>query len=411
MPIDPNQLAPSSTPDSSAQEELRFETLTDGTAFAALENGWDDLVRAMDRPSPFLLHAWLQEWWRHYGDDYRLRVELAWRGPRLVGALPLCVGRRRGLEVVEFMGGHRSALGDLLLAKGEDESVPKGLAARAGTSGHDLADLFGLPANSRLAQALPPEALRLIERVEAPILDIADGWDEVYKRKTSSRTRQLHRRRRRQLSEHGRLEESVATTAEELETALRHAFLLHELRWAGRPDGSEFTTPRGKQFHLAAVLALAPDGIPRIVTLTLDDRPIAFHYFFALCGRMYVHRLAFDPEFARFSPGLLNTLDAIAAAGEDGLTTVEFLGGAERYKVELSDRLGPLYQGLGLAGSARGRFVVASRLTTIQLRLRLKRSRAVHSFYLNRLGPVRRAWKRIHAGSSGESGTPKEPHA
>ena len=29
---------------------------------------------------------------------------------------------------------------------------------------------------------------------------------------------------------------------------------------------------------------------------------------------MYVHRLAFDPAFARYSPGLVNTLDTIEAA-------------------------------------------------------------------------------------------------
>ncbi|MGZ4394198.1 MAG: GNAT family N-acetyltransferase [Gaiellaceae bacterium] len=374
---------------------FRLETITDGAALAALEEHWDALVCDMPRPSPFLLHGWLNEWWRHYADGRELRIELAWRGPRLVGALPWCITRRRGLRVGEFIGGHRSALGDLLLREGESDDLARELAGRAREGDFDLVDLFGLPANSRLAQAFPPPELRLIERVEAPVLDLGEGWENVYRSKTSARTRHLHRRRRRQLTDLGRVEVAVARTPDELEPALGEAFRLHELRWEGRPDGSEFTTPPGKRFHLAAALALAQRDAPRVVLLTLDRRPIAFHYFFALCGRMYVHRLGFDPALARFSPGLLNTLDAIAVAAEEGLTMVEFLGGTERYKIDLSDRFDPLYQGLGLAPNRRGRLVVASRVATIRARRRLRHTPALHRFYLERLAPARRAARRL----------------
>ena len=53
-------------------------------------------------------------------------------------------------------------------------------------------------------------------------------------------------------------------------------------------------------------------------------------------------KLAFDPRFARYSPGFLNTLDMIEAAAAEGLTRVEFLGGPEQYKLVFSDRLDPL---------------------------------------------------------------------
>src|SRR5437899_952640 len=84
----------------------------------------------------------------------------------------------------------------------------------------------------------------------------------------------------------------------------------------------------------SATAALAEMDIPRIVTLELDGRPIAFHYYLAFSGTMYVHRLAFDPELARLSPGLLTTLEALKVASEEGLGRVEYLGGDERYKLE-----------------------------------------------------------------------------
>src|SRR5438105_6501078 len=330
-------------------EPVALSTATTQNELDALADEWDALVRAMPRPSPFLLHGWISQWWRHYGDDAELSVHLARRGETLVGALPLFTRTRSGVHIAEFLGSRASALADLLLLDPGDDDAARALAGRAAASGQDLVDLFGLPKGSRLAAALGSGRLRLIERVEAPVLELGRGWDATYRAKTDSKKRNLHKRRRRQLSELGALEVTRARTLEELEPALEDAFRLHELRWSGRPDGSGFATETGKRFHRAGLRELAKLDAPRIVTLKLDGRPIAFHYFFAFCGRMYVHRLAFDPELSRLSPGLVNTLDALEAAGDEGLELVEFLGGAERYKLELSDRLEPLYQGLGLA--------------------------------------------------------------
>ena len=376
-----------------ASAGLTVETISGESAFSELGAQWDALVRAGPRPSPFLLHAWLLEWWRHYGDEAELAVHAAFRGERLVGALPLCVCPRRGLRVTSFVGGH-PGLADTLLADGENVSTADALAERARRADQDLAEFSGLPADSRLIAALGPSALTLIERSEAPVLDLSPDWDSVYSTKFSSKQRSTHRRRRRQLAELGRVDVEVARTVDELEGAIEDAFVLHDRRWQGRPDGSGFTTPAGRRFSHAAIEALAPLGVPRIVSLKIDGRAVAFHYFLALEGRIYVHRIAFDPEFSRYSPGVINTLDAIEAAAAEGATRVEFLGGAERYKVDLADRLEPLYQAFGLAGSLRGKAAVAGWLGMVRARKRLKRSRALRHFYFEGLAPARKLFGR-----------------
>jgi CelD/BcsL family acetyltransferase involved in cellulose biosynthesis len=342
----------------------------------------------------------VHEWLRAYGDEGEIAIHLARQDGRLVGALPLFVRRRKGLRVVAFVGEHASALGDLLLRGDADPEVGRALVAQAAAGGHDIADLFGLPQGSLLGRAAG-DRLRLIERVEAPVLDLAGGWEAVYAAKTGSKKRNLHRRRRRQLAELGETLEVVrARTPEELRPALEDAFRLHDLRWEGRPDGSGFTTAKGIAFNRAALERLAEQDVPRIVTLKLDGRAIAFHYYFAVANRMYVYRLAFDPELSRFSPGLVNTLDALEWAGDEGLERVEYLGGDERYKLELSDRLEPLYQGLGLAGTPQGRAVVRLRLGSIRARRRLKRSPALHKLYFEGLAPVRRLADRLRSARS-----------
>jgi CelD/BcsL family acetyltransferase involved in cellulose biosynthesis len=364
---------------------------------ASLAEEWDAMVTAMPRPSPFMLNAWLTTWWAHRSDDSELAVQIATRDGKLVGALPFHVRRRMGIRVAEFLGGHDSALADVLLADPADDETAELLVRRAAGWRQDAADLFGMPADSRLVAALGDASLHLTERVEAPVLDISRGWETVYREKTHSKKRNLHRRRRRQLAERGTVTIDLAKTPQELEAALEDAVRLHELRWEGRPDGSGFATPAGRAFYRAALARMAEHDIPRIITLRLDGRAIAFHLYFALCGRMYVHRLAFDPALGRYSPGLVNTLDAIEAAAAEGLTVVEFLGGDERYKVELADGFQPLHQGLGLARTPLGYAYTQARLGTIETRKRLKRSERVHKFYFEDLAPARRWLERVRS--------------
>jgi CelD/BcsL family acetyltransferase involved in cellulose biosynthesis len=375
-----------------------FETVSTEAAFAALADSWDDLVRAMPRPSPHLLHGWLLSWWRHYGDEGGLAVHVAYCGDKLVAALPLCVRRSHGLDVLTFLGAEQVSLADMLLTGDAGEDVAAQLAERATTTTeHDFADFHGLPGSSRFVSALGPSRLRLIVRAEAPVLELGDlDWETFYETRLSRNQRALHRRRNRQLAKLGAVETTIARTREELATALEDAFELHARRWQGRPDGSDFGTTAGKEFQREGTAALAELDIPRIVTLKLDGRPIAFAYYFKLENTMCCHRLAFDPELGRLSPGLVNRYDAMENAVAEGATRVEFFGGTERYKMELTDKTEPLHEGLGLPGSVAGKAVVAARLNRIRLRRFVKRSPAIRRFYYEALAPARR---RLHVGN------------
>jgi CelD/BcsL family acetyltransferase involved in cellulose biosynthesis len=371
---------------------VRVETITDAAGLAALgAAGWDDLVHAMPRPSPFLLHGLVEEWWRTFGEGRRLAVVAAFRGDALAGLLPAMVERRHGLRTARLVGGHESALGDVMLAAGEPAATAALLVDELRRQPFDLLDVFGLPAGSRLVEAAGDE-LAVIERVEAPVLLMPDGFEAAYRAKTDAKKRNLHRRRRRQLGELGTLDVTVARDAADLAPALEEAFRLHDLRWAGRPDGSTFGTPHGKEFHRAAIARLAEIDAARIVHVRVDGRPVAFHYYFALAGTMYVHRLAFDPApaIARLSPGLVATLETLQAASDEGLTRVEYLGGDERYKLELSDTLEPLHQAVGLTRNPAGALGAHATLGVIAARKRLKRSARLRAAYTRTAGAASR---------------------
>ncbi len=380
---------------------LEIAVIRDLAGLEATRGDWDALVRGAARPSPFLLHAWMTTWWRHFGAGAALTVVTARREGRLVGALPSFVRRRRGLRVCRLLGAHESALGDLLLAPGEDDAVGRELLDHLTRQRFDYVDAFGMPAGSALVRCAPARSLTTLERVEAPVLLMPDGWDAAYAARTSAKKRNLHRRRLRQLSELGAVTWTVARTPTEVATELEYAFHLHARRWEGRPDGSTFGTPAGRAFHREAAAAAARDDVVRIVTLRIDGRPVAFHYYFALDGTMYVHRLAFEPDVARLSPGQVTLLHTLDVASQEGITRVEFLGGDERYKLELADTVEPLHQAIGLARNVPARAAVHTTLAVIEARKRLKRNPTLKRAYDHGLAPVRRLRGRLSGGAAG----------
>jgi CelD/BcsL family acetyltransferase involved in cellulose biosynthesis len=357
-----------------------FKVISSESGFAELGSTWDELVRAMPRPSPFLLHAWLLEWFRHYGGPSELAVQAVFREGALVGAFPLVHKTWRGLRVARFMGGEQSSLADLLLAPSEDPTTGAALIERA-TSEHDFAELFGLGGDSRVARTAAPGRLHLFKRADAPVLELTDDWDALYQAKVSAKRRSQYRRRRQQLETRGSVEFSLARSREELEPELEDAFRLHVLRWETGQDGSGFATPTGVSFHRAALGVLADQDVVRLMTMRFGGRAIAFALAFALAGRLYGYRMAFDPSFARYSPGLLTLLELLTSASHEGVRRVEFLGGADPFKLELADDLEPLHLGLGLAATSRGHAVVATRSSVLRLRRRLSHSGTARRAY------------------------------
>ena len=319
--------------------------VTAETAFDASDRErWDELVDTMPRPTPFLLQEWLMAWWRHFGGGRELAIHTARTDGRLLAALPLVVGTTwPRTPAARFVGAPDSTLADIVAPAGADPDTLHRVLDAA-MAAHDLLDLFSLAPDGHLASLLPRQRLPI--RARAPVMDLAGGWEEGFGRKTSSRRRALYRRRWRQLRDLGRVDLAVVADEDDVGPGLEDAFRVHALRWHSRPDVSTFADDRGRAFNRDALTALARSGRVRLLVLRIDGAPVAFTCSLVAGGRMFLYRLAFDPAYGRWSPGILVALEAIRLAAEEGATGVEFLRGTERYKVELADRVDPLSQAL-----------------------------------------------------------------
>ena len=298
------------------------------------------------------------EWWRHYGRGAELAVHVAYRGDRLVGALPLCTRRRLGLRVSEFVGGTWAILADALVAPGEDASaVTAGLAERAMTGEHDFVDLFGLPGSSRLVAALPQGSLRLVQRLDAPVCDLGRSWEAAYTARFSSKARSERRRRMRQLERLGTVECSIARSREEIARRARGG-VPASMRCAGKAAGIRRGSSRRPASDSTARPSsrLADENVARISTIRLDGRAIAFSLYLQLAGRAYGLTMAFDPAYAPLRPrrggqapvarGLRRRRGSGASSSSEPPPSTS--GGSPT-------GFEPVYEGVGLERTLRGR--------------------------------------------------------
>ena len=163
-----------------------MRTITDVESLTGVEAGWDELVRAMRRPSPFMLHAWLRNWSVIADKTGQLAVQVAHRDGQLVGALPFVTHstlRHEG-RVVHRRHCARSVT---LLAPGETEEMGRALVDRGAAEAAAVSSSVS-PATACLAPWCPETTcVWSARRCARP--DLSAGWDEVHKSKTSSKTR------------------------------------------------------------------------------------------------------------------------------------------------------------------------------------------------------------------------------
>jgi CelD/BcsL family acetyltransferase involved in cellulose biosynthesis len=368
--------------------EIRTHHSRDDLATLAQE--WDSLVLSAPRPSPYLLWAWVDEWLAGPGEGSTVAAVSAHRDGRLVGLLPTCVVRHYGLRMLVFVGDNESWCADLMLAPGEPGASAAALVAESATLPYDIASLTGLPSSSLLASAAGAR-MRMIERVEAPVLDMPDGWDAAYAAKASSQRRSRDRKRERQLEAAGAFELRIADRSADIEAVFEDVLTLHELRWGGRRDGSQFGTPAGARAQRASLGRLADQGHAGIVLLRLDGRPIGFQIWLTVGDTMYLHRSGVDPAAMRFSPGLIAMRRTIAhGSAELGIRRVEMQGAGDQYKLDLATRVLPMHDGYGLARNPLAAIAAASIAAEVRVRIRLRDIELLRRIYIEGPKALRR---------------------
>ena len=282
---------------------------------------WDVLADRMAAP-PFLRPAWFVAWQRAYGDG-DLRVLSVREGDRLAGVLPIEV---RGRATLSPTNTHTPLFGPIA----ESPEVERALATELLHQCGGRIELCYLDPGTTFADSLrgSDRVVRVDTVLRSPHLSLAEDAP-----KPPRKLLKELRRQRRRLEEQGLVDVTVHETVRGIESAIEEFVHVEASGWKAEQGTAIASRDASARFYEEIARWAAQLGWLRLYFLRLEGRPIAAEFDIECAGALYALKSGFDPEFRAFGPGQLLTGECIAAATEAGLSTYEFLGTDEPYKL------------------------------------------------------------------------------
>jgi CelD/BcsL family acetyltransferase involved in cellulose biosynthesis len=295
----------------------------------ALEQEWEGLAERV-HATPFLRPGWIDIWWRAFGRG-ELEIIVLRDGGELRAVLPLM---RRGPSMQSPTNWHTPLYGVLSADHQATAELLRGLVCLP----RRWLDLSLVDSDDALVQELPRIARDLgaatISRpvLRSPYIELAGDW-ESFEAGLSKRFRGKLSRTRRRLEEQGPLEISVSDGREGVDALLSEAFAIERAGWKGQAGTAIASQPETERFYREIARWAADRRWLRLTFMRLNGRCVAFDYAIVQNGSLFGLKGGFDPAYRTYGPGMLMVRETIAHAYSEGLSTYEFLGDAEPYKL------------------------------------------------------------------------------
>jgi CelD/BcsL family acetyltransferase involved in cellulose biosynthesis len=314
------------------------EVLDESSQLDGLRHDWDRLVVQSEPPSVYNSYAFNMASWRHYDVDQSQPAVITVRdGGELVGLAPLRIRRRRvGLvieRVVEPLGLAHADRSSVIARPGSEEAVwdlvldtLKAMSWQQWTTSEvDTASIGHRKLREHFGPSDPCFELVSVEMSEALLTDISGTWDDFFA---------SHKRMRRNLRSLAkafpdyRMERYV--TPDEVAHGLTFAEELAAKTWKSGKVGL-LKSADTRRFYRKLVPALATDGYSGVRLLRDGDEIIASQIGF-LCGTTaHFHATDYNPDYEKYSPGMMMVAHTIEDFFDSPATTVDYLTGYAGY--------------------------------------------------------------------------------
>lgn len=310
---------------------------------------WETLLGASRLQNPFLTPLWNEIWLRHFGKSLQPQVILfrASGGALLaVGSFsnPAGQGGQKGLtlsgstDVCDYR--------DIIIAPGKEEEVFQALGRFFAEGPWEYLEFNGIsefsPTRQFLPALMPLFGFPVVQEVEevALYLDLPITW-EAFLERLSSKDRHELRRKMRRLEKELAFEILRVDDGLSLRAGMEIFFALHR---KSRKDKAEFMTPQMEAYFQEISTRFREKGWLNLSFLKVSGKEVAAFFSFDFAGTEYVYNSGYDPEFARFSPGIVLAAQCIRQAIERRMTGFNFLRGREDYKYHLGGREEKIYR-------------------------------------------------------------------
>jgi CelD/BcsL family acetyltransferase involved in cellulose biosynthesis len=333
-----------------------YQVRRDPEVFGELDSWWND--RPGPATTPYLRTEWFGLWCKSFiPESASLGVVTIERDRTMVGVLPLM---RRRLGWAALANSHS----DVFDVVAEDDDVVR--AAARWLRQRSITRLFRLDGQSALPATVPASSWIVDKEMGVPYIDLAEGEAGVAASAERSLRRDIQRRERRltELGEIVYLDNAEGSLPNALDLCLK----LEASGWKGSQGTAIISSPKTEKFY-RGLAALAQDrGWLRLSALLVAERLVAFQFDLDYAGRRFSLKGGFDEELSRWSPGKVLQWRSVLSAASQGLTSYEFGGEAEGWKLEWSKTVRPRVNVLvtGSLGAARLPGVAARSLVRLR---------------------------------------------
>ena len=197
-----------------------------------------------------------------------------------------------------------------------------------------------LRSDSRLIAALAAVAARhqlavtIEEVLPSPTIGLDGDWDH-YLAGRSRHVRSELKRKQRQAAQAG-LQVVTISKADDVDRALDDILRIEQGSWK-EAEGTSFGREIGAAgFYRTLARQCAAAGWLRLYLMYHHERPVAHLYGVVHKNEYYAIKTSYDESYRQLSPGAVLFAHVIRDACAQGLTTIDLLGAAARWKNELA---------------------------------------------------------------------------
>jgi len=335
--------------------ERSIREINDPAQLSELAIVWDRLHRRTKGATFFQTLEWLTITLRYFKREQKLRVLVISEGDEPVGIVPFTVRMEKfrlgNLRVLSF------PLDDWGTFYGPIGKDPVGLMRdalehiRQQPRDWDVIDFRYLCEQAKhfpeLAQVINDQPLQFFERprMEAPIVELADSWEEFTKSKSKNWRRGMKREQER-ARHHGKLR--YVRYRSDIETGkidprwdlFEQSRTVAQKSWQSQsPIEAAFCSSRVlpllRDLHIEAAL----NGMLDMNLLYLDERPVAFLYNYVCRGNVYCLRSGYDASCPAKGLGTILLAEFLEDSHHRGDLQVNFGPGTQDYKLRFATEI------------------------------------------------------------------------
>jgi CelD/BcsL family acetyltransferase involved in cellulose biosynthesis len=285
---------------------------------ARWDAAWATLATRASEPNSFSESWFVRASAAHMPVCESARLLAVWQGPEMLGVMPLVVAPRYGrlpVAHVENWLHYHAFLGTPLVRYGHEQ-----LFWHSAIDALDRADwapaflhVNGLVEDGPVHAALA--AVRrtdIVHRAERALLETTLTPDAYYETHVRKKKRKEIGRLKSRLAELGTVTCERITEADAIDLWCNDFLVLEASGWKGRAGSALGADPATRAFFTDAVSAARERNRLEMIRLSLDGKPIAMLVNFLAPPGSFSFKIAFDEDFARFSPGVLIQLENLS---------------------------------------------------------------------------------------------------